>query len=62
MADGFFFERGRLLFDLRDIDDPMKAGERSKSAEHGIGERSIFFCDADFEKSQKLKENGEIES
>lgn len=62
MADGFFFERGRLLFEVADAADPMKSGERSKSSEHGIYERSKNFCDTDFENAQKLKKNGENKS
>lgn len=62
MSDGFFFERGRLLFDLNGTYDPMMSGERSKSAEHSADERSKNIYGIDFENSQNLKKNSENES
>lgn len=62
MNGGFLFERGKTLFDGGDISDPFTTGERSKSQEHGIWERSKNISDANFEKSQKIKKNEDFES
>lgn len=59
MNDAFWFERGKVLFNQSETGDPLSAGERSKSDEHSVWERSKNVSDINFEKAQKLKENEE---
>lgn len=61
MNDGFFFERGRPLFDFGETDPFLSAG-RSKSVEHSSAERSKSSFSEEFESFQKLKKIEENES